>query len=70
LISPDVQQLATASSDKTIKLWNLDGFSLERTLTGRKRGRCALFKDKARVFLSYHKATLPSHQPHHPFGCL
>ena len=34
LLSPDVRQLATASSDKTVKLWNLDGFTLERTLTG------------------------------------
>ena len=24
--------LATTSSDKTVKLWNLDGFKLERTL--------------------------------------
>lgn len=30
LISPDVQQLATTSSDKTVKLWNLDGFTLDR----------------------------------------
>jgi len=37
LISPDVQQLATASSDKTVKLWNLDGFGLDRTLTGHTR---------------------------------
>ncbi|WIA20321.1 hypothetical protein OEZ85_006153 [Tetradesmus obliquus] len=37
LISPDVQQLATTSSDKSVKLWNLDGFSLERTLTGHTR---------------------------------
>jgi WD40 repeat protein len=37
LISPDVQQLATTSSDKTVKLWNLDGFTLERTLTGHTR---------------------------------
>lgn len=34
LLSPDVRQLATASSDKTVKLWNLDGFTLDRTLTG------------------------------------
>lgn len=34
LLSPDVRQLATTSSDKTVKLWNLDGFQLERTLTG------------------------------------
>ena len=29
-----MRQLATASADKTVKLWNLDGFTLERTLTG------------------------------------
>lgn len=34
LISPDVQQLATTSADKTVKLWNLDNFTLNRTLTG------------------------------------
>lgn len=34
LLSPDVRQLATASADKTVKLWNLDGFALDRTLTG------------------------------------
>jgi WD40 repeat protein len=32
-----VQQLATTSSDKTVKLWNLDGFTLDRTLTGHTR---------------------------------
>jgi G protein beta subunit-like protein len=37
LISPDVQQLATTSSDKTVKLWNLDGFTLDRTLSGHTR---------------------------------
>ncbi len=37
LISPDVQQLATTSSDKTVKLWNLDGFGLDRTLAGHTR---------------------------------
>ncbi len=35
LLSPDMQKLATVSSDKTIKLWNIDGFTLDRTLTGR-----------------------------------
>lgn len=34
LISPDCQQLATTSADKTVKLWNLDGFTLDRTLVG------------------------------------
>lgn len=37
LLSPDVRQLATTSSDKTVKLWNLDGFTLDRTLTGHQR---------------------------------
>lgn len=34
MLSPDVRQLATTSSDKTVKLWNLDGFTLDRTLAG------------------------------------
>lgn len=37
LLSPDVRTLATTSSDRTVKLWNLDGFTLERTLTGHQR---------------------------------
>lgn len=37
LLSPDVRQLATTSADKTIKLWNLDGFTLDRTLVGHQR---------------------------------
>eukprot|EP00887_Chlorella_sp_A99_P007037 scaffold2.g7037.t1 len=37
LLSPDVRQLATTSSDKTVKLWNLDGFTLDRTLAGHQR---------------------------------
>ena len=37
LLSPDNRLLATTSSDKTVKLWNLDGFTLERTLTGHQR---------------------------------
>jgi G protein beta subunit-like protein len=41
LLSPDVRQLATTSADKTVKLWNLDGFTLDRTLVGAARGaRC------------------------------
>lgn len=34
LLSPDVRQLVTTSADKTVKLWNLDGFTLDRTLVG------------------------------------
>ena len=37
LLSPDCRLLATTSSDKTVKLWNLDGFKLERTLEGHQR---------------------------------
>ena len=37
LISPGVRSLATTSSDKTVKLWNLDGLGLERTLKGHSR---------------------------------
>jgi WD40 repeat protein len=38
LISPDCQQLATTSADKTVKLWNLqDGFMLDRTLIGHSK---------------------------------
>lgn len=37
LLSPDVRQLATTSADRTIKLWNLDGFTLDRTLSGHQR---------------------------------
>jgi target of rapamycin complex subunit LST8 len=37
LLSPDVRQLATTSADRTVKLWNIDGFTLDRTLTGHQR---------------------------------
>ena len=32
-----MRSLATTSSDKTVKLWNLDGLGLERTLNGHSR---------------------------------
>jgi len=37
LISPDMRQLATVSADKTVKLWNIEGFTLDRTLTGHSK---------------------------------
>jgi G protein beta subunit-like protein len=49
LLSPDCRLLATTSSDKTVKLWNLDGFKLERVLEGHQRWvwdcvfRCVLY---------------------------
>lgn len=55
LISPDVRQLATASSDKTIKLWNLDTFALDRTLTGMERQLSA-------VGLLHHHTLCTGHQ--------
>ena len=46
LLSPDVRQLATTSADKTVKLWNLDGFTLECTLSGEtsEQGHCNFLK--------------------------
>lgn len=41
LLSPEFcdpnRYLATASSDHTVKIWNVDGFKLERTLVGHQR---------------------------------
>lgn len=41
LLSPEYcepnRYLATTSSDKTVKIWNVDGFTLERTLEGHQR---------------------------------
>ncbi|CAA6668523.1 unnamed protein product [Spirodela intermedia] len=41
LLSPEFcdphRYLATASSDHTVKIWNVDGFTLERTLVGHQR---------------------------------
>lgn len=37
LLSPDGRLLATCASDTTVKLWSLDNFTLERTLTGHTR---------------------------------
>ena len=37
-LSPDVRYLATASSDHTVKLWNVqDDFSLDKTLAAHQR---------------------------------
>ncbi|CAA2969448.1 LST8 homolog [Olea europaea subsp. europaea] len=41
LLSPELcdpnRYLATASADHTVKIWNLDGFTLEKTLVGHQR---------------------------------
>nr|GMD00172.1 protein LST8 homolog [Ipomoea batatas] len=41
LLSPELSEphryLATASSDHTVKIWNVDGFTLEKTLIGHER---------------------------------
>jgi G protein beta subunit-like protein len=59
LISPDVTQLATCSADKTVKLWSLDTFALERTLTGHSRWvwDCAFSVDAAYLVTASSDAT-------------
>ncbi|KAM7264521.1 hypothetical protein ACFE04_002204 [Oxalis oulophora] len=41
VLSPELcephRYLATASSDRTVKIWNVDGFTLEKTLIGHER---------------------------------
>ncbi|XP_024014329.1 protein LST8 homolog [Eutrema salsugineum] len=37
LLAPEKKYLATASSDKTVKIWNVDNFKLEKVLTGHQR---------------------------------
>ena len=37
LISPDVRKLATASCDRTVKIWNLDNYHCEQELRGHNK---------------------------------
>ncbi|KAF8048392.1 hypothetical protein N665_2532s0007 [Sinapis alba] len=37
VLSPEKKYLATASSDKTVKIWNVDNFTLAKVLTGHQR---------------------------------
>ncbi|CAH8360673.1 unnamed protein product [Eruca vesicaria subsp. sativa] len=37
VLSPGNKYLATASSDKTVKIWNVDNFTLHKILTGHQR---------------------------------
>ena len=50
LLSPDVRQLVTTSSDKTVRLWNLDGFTLDRTLTGAAVCRAQCLRSSGRAY--------------------
>lgn len=50
LLSPDVKYLATTSSDKTTKIWNIEeNFALDKTLVGHQRWvwDCAFSADSA-----------------------
>ena len=46
LLSPEFSEpnryLATTSSDHTVRIWNVDGFGLEKTLVGEWETRLAL----------------------------
>jgi len=49
LLSPDIRLLATTSADHTVKIWNTQKFTLEKTLTGHQRWvwDCAFSADSA-----------------------
>ncbi|ODV91587.1 hypothetical protein CANCADRAFT_73104 [Tortispora caseinolytica NRRL Y-17796] len=49
LISPDVKHLATCSADHTARIWSLNGFTLETSLTNHQRWvwDCAFSADSA-----------------------
>ncbi|KAK6926969.1 WD40 repeat [Dillenia turbinata] len=63
LLSPELcdpqRYLATASSDHTVKIWNVDGFTLERTLMGHQRWvwDCAFSVDGAYLLTASSDAT-------------
>ena len=54
LLSPDVKHLATCSADATVKIWNVDGWTLEKELVGHQRWvwDCAFSADSAYLVTS------------------
>jgi WD40 repeat protein len=54
LLSPEFSEpnryLATTSSDHTVRIWNVDGFGLEKTLVGESRGYQALWYNPTLCF--------------------
>ncbi|RLN19963.1 WD repeat-containing protein wat1 [Panicum miliaceum] len=66
LLSPEFcdpnRYLATASSDNTVKIWNVDGFKLERTLVASSDTTARLWTmstgEAIRVYQGHHKATV------------
>ncbi|CAA6654974.1 unnamed protein product [Spirodela intermedia] len=63
LLSPELcdpqRYLATASADCTVKIWNVDGFALERTLVGHQRWvwDCAFTADGSGLITASSDAT-------------
>ncbi|KAI3981210.1 hypothetical protein MKX01_041349 [Papaver californicum] len=66
LLSPEFcgphRYLATASSDHTVKIWNVDGFTLEKTLVASSDTTARLWKmdsgEAIRVYQGHHKAVV------------
>ncbi|CAA7044849.1 unnamed protein product [Microthlaspi erraticum] len=62
LISPDNRYLATASTDKTVKIWNTNTFQLERVLTASSDETARLWRmhdgTEVQVYRGHHKATV------------
>ena len=53
--------LATASSDHTVKIWNVDGFKLERTLVGNVQSLLFLTNSPSQIHLMFPNEILKHH---------
>ncbi|KAH0687994.1 hypothetical protein KY290_017222 [Solanum tuberosum] len=75
LLSPELcepnRYLATASSDHTVKIWNVDGFTLEKTLIGHERWvwDCVFSVDGAFLITEHYMAVNLVVMMAHDGGC-